>query len=117
MENPNLLTGEIEVEVQELKVLNPAKTPPFPINKEEEVDEQTRLRYRYLDLSHERMAQNLVLRHRIVKFIRDYLDQQGFLEIETPILFKTHPKGHGITWCLRGCTQVNFMPSPNPPNS
>ncbi len=93
MENPNLPTGEIEVEVRELKVLNPAKTPPFPINKEEEVDEQTRLRYRYLDLRHERMAQNLVIRHRVVKFIRDYLDQQGFLDIETPILFNTTPEG------------------------
>ena len=93
MKNPNLATGEIEVEVQELKVLNPAKTPPFPINKEEEVDEQTRLRYRYLDLRHERMTNNLILRHRIVKFIRDFLDQQDFLEIETPILFKTTPEG------------------------
>ncbi|HUV28251.1 MAG TPA: aspartate--tRNA ligase [Anaerolineales bacterium] len=93
MQNPNLATGEIEIEVQELKVLNPAKTPPFPINKEEEVDEQTRLRYRYLDLRHERMTNNLILRHRVVKFIRDFLDQQGFLEIETPILFKTTPEG------------------------
>ncbi len=93
MKNPNLATGEIEIEAQELVILNPAKTPPFPINKEEEVDEQTRLRYRYLDLRHERMTNNLVLRHRIVKFIRDYLDQQEFIEIETPILFKTTPEG------------------------
>jgi aspartyl-tRNA synthetase len=93
MENTNLPTGEIEVEVHEISVLNPAKTPPFPINKEEEVDEQTRLRYRYMDLRHERMTHNLVLRHRTVKFIRDYLDQQGFLEVETPILFKTTPEG------------------------
>jgi aspartyl-tRNA synthetase len=93
MKNPNLATGEIEIEAQELVILNPAKTPPFPINKEEEVDEQTRLRYRYLDLRHERMTNNLVLRHRIVKFIRDYLDQQDFIEIETPILFKTTPEG------------------------
>lgn len=93
MENSSLPTGEVEVEVQELSVLNPAKTPPFPINKEEEVDEQTRLRYRYLDLRHERMTNNLVLRHRIIKFIRDYLDEQAFLEIETPILFKTTPEG------------------------
>jgi aspartyl-tRNA synthetase len=80
MENANLPTGEIELEVHEISVLNPAKTPPFPINKEEEVDEQTRLRYRYMDLRHERMTHNLVLRHRVVKFIRNYLDQQGFLE-------------------------------------
>jgi aspartyl-tRNA synthetase len=93
MQNPNLATGEVEVEVNELTILNAAKTPPFPINKEEEVDEQTRLRYRYLDLRHERLTNNLVLRHRIIKFIRDYLDQQGFLEIETPILFKTTPEG------------------------
>jgi len=93
MENPNLSTGEIEIEVQEIKVLNAAKTPPFPINKEEEVDEQIRLRYRYLDLRHERLSQNLVLRHKIVKFIRDFLNQKGFVEIETPILFKTTPEG------------------------
>ena len=93
MENPNLATGEIEVDVEELKVLNPAKQPPFLINKEEEVEEQVRLRYRYLDLRRERMRSNLILRHRAVKFIRDYLDAMRFLEIETPILFKTTPEG------------------------
>ena len=93
MENPNLATGEIEVEIQQLMVLNPANTPPFAINKEEDIEENVRLKYRYLDLRHERMRINLELRHRVVKFIRDYLDQQGFLEIETPILFKTTPEG------------------------
>jgi aspartyl-tRNA synthetase len=93
MENPNLSTGDIELEAQDVKVLNPAKNPPFVINKEEEVDEQLRLRYRYLDLRKERMRDILILRHRVVKFIRDYLDARGFVEVETPILFKTTPEG------------------------
>jgi aspartyl-tRNA synthetase len=92
-ENPNLPTGEIEVLVQRVQVLNPARTPPFAINKEEETDEHTRLRYRYLDLRRERMRRNLELRHKVVKYIRDYLSGQGFIEVETPILFKTTPEG------------------------
>jgi aspartyl-tRNA synthetase len=92
-ENPNLPTGEIEVLAQKVKVLNPARTPPFLINKEEETDEHMRLRYRYLDLRRERMRRNLELRHKVVKFIRDYLSERGFIEVETPILFKTTPEG------------------------
>jgi aspartyl-tRNA synthetase len=93
MVNLDMATGKIEVEVNAVNVLNPAKTPPIYINKEVEIDEQTRLRYRYLDLRRERMTNNLILRHKVVKFIRDYLDSRGFLEIETPILFKTTPEG------------------------
>jgi aspartyl-tRNA synthetase len=93
MQNPKLATGEIEVEAYRVQVLNPAKPTPFLISVDEEVDEHTRLRYRYLDLRRERMRENLVLRHRAVKFIRNYLDGRGFLEIETPILFKTTPEG------------------------
>ncbi len=93
MENPNLATGEIEIEAQAVQVLNAAKTPPFLINKVEDVDEHTRLKYRYLDLRREHMRYNMELRHRVVKFIRDYLDAKGFLEIETPILFKSTPEG------------------------
>lgn len=93
MENALLSTGQIEVDVQGVKILNPAKTTPIYINKEEEIDEQVRLRYRYLDLRKNRMRSNLVLRHQVIKYIRDYLDKAGFLEVETPILFKTTPEG------------------------
>ena len=93
MENLQLPSGEVEVEVRALTVLNPARTPPFPLNEETDVDELTRLKYRYLDLRRERMQAKLELRHRLVKFIRDYLDRRGFWEIETPILFKTTPEG------------------------
>ncbi len=93
MENPALPTGQVEVEVRKLSVLNPAKTPPFLINKEEEVDEAIRLKYRYLDLRRERMRDNLIMRHKVVKYIRDFLDARSFVEIETPILFKTTPEG------------------------
>ncbi len=92
-ENPNLPTGEIEVEVTACEVLNPARPLPFMINKDEDTDENVRLKYRYLDLRRERMQRNLILRHKVVKFMRDYLDAQGFIEVETPILFKTTPEG------------------------
>jgi aspartyl-tRNA synthetase len=91
--NPNLPTGEVEVLAGKMKILNQAKQLPFMINREEETDEQTRLKYRYLDLRRERMQRNLILRHQVVKFIRNYLDNHGFIEIETPILFKTTPEG------------------------
>jgi len=93
MENPKLPTGDVEVVIQKVVVLNIAKPTPFLINGDEEPEEQTRLRYRYLDLRRERMRGNLELRHRMVKFIRDYLDARQFLEVETPILFKTTPEG------------------------
>ena len=92
-ENPKLATGGIEIEVQKLEVLNPAKALPFQIAEDEAVDEALRLKYRYLDLRRERMRRNLTLRYRMTKFIRDSMDQQGFIEVETPILFKTTPEG------------------------
>lgn len=92
-ENPNIPTGEIEVEVTRCEVLNPSKPLPFMINKDEETDESVRLKYRYIDLRRERMQKNLILRHKVIKFMRDYLDAKGFVEIETPMLFKTTPEG------------------------
>ncbi|MEM7330459.1 MAG: aspartate--tRNA ligase [Chloroflexota bacterium] len=92
-ENPNMDTGDIEILVTELNVLNPAKTPPFVIDRDESVDESVRLKYRYLDLRRERMQRNIVLRHKAIKFIRDFLDQRDFIEVETPILFKSTPEG------------------------
>ncbi|MHB1131720.1 MAG: aspartate--tRNA ligase [Chloroflexota bacterium] len=91
--NANLDTGEIELQAQQAEILNPAKTPPFYINEDVEIDESLRLRYRYLDLRRERVKQNILLRHRVVKFIRDFLDRRGFVEIETPVLVKETPGG------------------------
>ena len=94
MQNPKMATGEIEIIAREVKVLNPAKTPPFMVSGDNDLaDENTRLKYRYLDLRRERMTRNMVLRHKVIKFMRDYLDGQGFIEIETPIMFKATPEG------------------------
>lgn len=92
-ENHGLATGEIEVHVIRAQILNTSKVPPFVINKTEDVDETLRLTYRYLDLRRERMLHNLTLRHRVIKFMRDWLDARGFIEIETPILTKSTPEG------------------------
>ncbi len=94
MENPKMVTGEVEVIAKEVTILNPAKTLPMMVSDDSDLpDENTRLKYRYLDLRREKMAQNMILRHRIIKFMRDYMDKQGFIEIETPILFKATPEG------------------------
>ncbi len=91
--NADWPTGEIEVEARSIRVLNTSKTPPFYIYDDSPVDEALRLRYRYLDLRRARMQRNLILRHRVVHFIRNYLNDLGFLEIETPYLFKSTPEG------------------------
>lgn len=91
--NPRMVTGEIEVEVQQLEILNTSKTPAISICDDQEVDEAVRLKYRYLDLRKEKLQKNLYLRSKLVKAMRDYLDESGFLEIETPILSKSTPEG------------------------
>ena len=92
-ENPGMPTGEVEVIALSSEILNSSLTPPFYINEDSEVEESLRLKYRYLDLRRKRMKENLLLRHRVVKYIRDFLDERGFLEVETPILIKSTPEG------------------------
>ncbi len=92
-ENLKLSTGEIEVLADSVKILNTAKTPPFYINEDIDIDENLRLKYRYLDIRRERMKNNIILRHRVVKMMRDFMDERGFLEVETPILIKRTPEG------------------------
>jgi aspartyl-tRNA synthetase len=94
MHNPRMATGDVELMVNALVILNPAKTPPFEIDSDGmDTREDLRLQYRFLDLRRERMTHNMNVRHRFVKFIRDYLDARGFLEVETPILVKSTPEG------------------------
>jgi aspartyl-tRNA synthetase len=92
--NAKLPTGEIEVIASHVEILNKSKTPPFEIaGSEQEVDEAVRLKYRYIDLRKEGMRENLIFRHKVIKAARDYLDKDGFLEIETPFLTKSTPEG------------------------
>lgn len=92
-ENRKLATGDVEVIAKEAVILNPSKTPPFYISEDEDVEESLCLKSRYLYLRRPRMKDNLLLRHKMIKFIRDFLDAKGFVEIETPILIKSTPEG------------------------
>ncbi|MBU1136796.1 aspartate--tRNA ligase [Patescibacteria group bacterium] len=93
MVNDKIPTGAVEVEIKNLKILNPSETPPFEISDESEVNEELRLKYRYLDLRRPKMRRNLVIRHKIIQLIRDFLDKKGFTEVETPVLTKSTPEG------------------------
>lgn len=91
--NSNMNTGGIEVRVTEAEILNASLTPPFEIDQEKPVGEDLRLTYRYLDLRRERMKKNIILRHQVIKHIRDYFEKEDFVEVETPILIKGTPEG------------------------
>jgi len=91
--NPDMPTGDVEIFANDIEIMSRSKTPPFYINEESDVDESIRLRYRYMDLRRPFMQEILVLRHKVVKFIRDFLDNYDFIEIETPILIKSTPEG------------------------
>ncbi len=92
-ENPKLPTGEVEIIVNNTTILNAAKTPPFYINEDVEVDENLRLKYRYLDIRRNRLKNNLLLRAKVIRFMRDFMESKGFIDIETPILLKSTPEG------------------------
>ncbi len=93
MANPKLVTGEIEVLVDELRILNVSQPPPFPLDEDSDVSDTVRLQYRYLDLRRPEMAANLVMRHKAVQAVRNYLNDNGFLDIETPMLTRSTPEG------------------------
>ncbi len=93
MINPKMPTGEIEILISDFSILNQAKTPPFEIDMDKDINEELRLKYRFLDLRRERMKNNIIARHKTIKLMRDFMDSKGFLEIETPILIKGTPEG------------------------
>lgn len=91
--NVNMVTGEIEIYIKHAHVLATSETPPFEIDQEKPVNEELRMTYRYLDLRHERLQRNIIMRHNIILYIRRYMEKDGFLEIETPMLIKNTPEG------------------------
>ncbi len=93
MANPNLATGEIEIDIDDVEILNKSKTPPFPLDEYREVNEEIRLKYRYMDLRREEIQQNLLFRSKVAGVVRSYLASQDFAEIETPFLMKSTPEG------------------------
>ncbi|RLE10965.1 aspartate--tRNA ligase, partial [Candidatus Aerophobetes bacterium] len=91
--NPKITTGEIEIQAEEVEVLNVSKTLPFSIEDEIDVNEEVRLKYRYLDLRRPVMQKNIYLRYQVTKATREFLDKRGFIEVETPFLTKSTPEG------------------------
>ncbi len=113
--NPKLPTGMIEIEATGLIVLNEAKTPPFDINQDVEVEESLRLKYRYLDLRRTRMQRNVILRHQIVRHMREFLWARGFVEVETPTLIKSTPEGARDFLVPSSASPGNFYALPQSP--
>ena len=113
--NPKMKTGEVEVEVHELRILNTAKTPPFMIDEYTDVAENTRLKYRYLDLRRPALQRTLMLRHQVTRIVRDYFAGEGFLEIETPFLTKSTPEGARDYLVPSRVNQGNFYALPQSP--
>lgn len=91
--NPKLITGGIEVQAENLEIINKSETPPFEIDQDKVTDEETRLKYRYLDLRHDRLKNNLILRHNIISYMRNFLNGRNFIEVETPIITSATPEG------------------------
>jgi len=92
-ENPDISTGKVELGVEDLEILNPSLTPPFELDNVNEISEEVRLKYRYIDLRRPEVQKKLILRHRVIKLMRDFLDKKDFIEVETPVLTKSTPEG------------------------
>ena len=115
MINPNMATGEVDIAAEEVVIINKAKTTPFYIIDGLDADENLRLKYRYLDLRRPEMQKSLILRHRVEKSMRDYLDNEGFLELETPILMKSTPEGARDYLVPSRVSPGNFFALPQSP--
>lgn len=114
--NPNMATGEIEIEATELTIFNKSKTPPFEITDDLNVADDLRLKYRYIDLRRPRMQENIMIRHNVKKAIRNFLDNDGFIDIETPYLTKSTPEGARDYLVPSRVHQGKFLPYLNPHN-
>ena len=113
--NPNLPTGEIELAAQRLEILNVAKTPPFLVEDDIDTDEEIRMTYRYIDLRRPKMQKSLSIRHKAMLAARNYMDEQGFLEIETPILMNSTPEGARDVLVPSRLNAGNFYALPQSP--